>query len=75
MALPGAAGSPTYLVYVLGLEANRATDQRASVRRALLVSASLRQSGELFRKVVAGYDALGRPIDPVEDNAATLALA
>src|SRR5918995_649976 len=41
----------------------------------LLVSASLRQSGELFRKVVAFYEALGRPIDAVEDNAQSLALA
>ena len=41
----------------------------------LLVSASLRQSGELFRKVVSFYAALGRPIDAVEDSAQTLALA
>ncbi len=41
----------------------------------LLVSASLRQSGELFRKVVAFYAALGKPIDAVEDNAQSLALA
>jgi cytochrome c biogenesis protein CcdA len=32
---------PTYLLYFLGLEASRTTDQRASVRRALLVSAAL----------------------------------
>ncbi len=32
---------PTYLVYFLGLEAGRHDSQRASVRRALLVSASL----------------------------------
>ena len=32
------------------------------------VGASLRQSGELFRKVVQFYEALGRPIDAVEDN-------
>src|SRR5918998_4943847 len=41
----------------------------------LLVSASLRQSGELFRKVVKFYEALGRPIAAVEDSAQTLALA
>ena len=31
---------PTYLVYFLGREAGRHDSQRASVRRALLVSAS-----------------------------------
>lgn len=41
----------------------------------LLVSASLRQSGELFRKVVSFYAALGKPIEAVEDNAQSLALA
>ena len=40
----------------------------------LLVSASTRQSGELFRKVVRGYKALGSPIPAVEDSATTLAL-
>lgn len=40
----------------------------------LLVSASLRQSGELFRKVVGAYESLGRPIPAVEDSATTLAL-
>ena len=32
---------PTYLMYFLGLEAARADSQRASVRRALLVSAAV----------------------------------
>ena len=32
---------PTYLVYFLGLEASRSTSQRASIRRALLVSGSV----------------------------------
>ena len=41
----------------------------------LLVSPSLRQSGELFRKVVGYYDALGRPLGAVEDSATTLALS
>ena len=40
----------------------------------LLVSASQRQSGELFRKVVRAYKALGSPIAAVEDSATTLAL-
>lgn len=41
----------------------------------LLVSASLRQSQELFKKVVWSYRRLGEPIPSVEDNAVTLALA
>src|SRR4051794_31971895 len=41
----------------------------------LLVSASLRQSQELFKKVVWSYRRLGSPIPTVEDNAVTLALA
>lgn len=40
----------------------------------LLVSASLRQSQELFKKVVWSYRRLGSPIPTVEDNAVTLAL-
>ena len=36
---------PTYLLYFLGVEASgTSTDQRASVRRALLVGASVRAS-------------------------------
>jgi hypothetical protein len=41
----------------------------------LIVSASLRQSGELFRKVGTAYKALGTPVPLVEDSATTLALA
>jgi len=41
----------------------------------LVVSASLRQSKELFRKIVRAYAFLGSPIPTVEDNAVTLALA
>src|SRR5262249_21133074 len=41
----------------------------------LLVSPSLRQSGELFRKVAGFYHALGRPLGAVEDSQTTLALA
>jgi hypothetical protein len=41
----------------------------------LLLSPSLRQSGELFRKVTDGYEALGRPVPTVEDSSTTLALA
>jgi hypothetical protein len=41
----------------------------------LLVSASLRQTGELFDKVVWCYDRLGKPVSVVEDNATTLRLA
>jgi Terminase large subunit, T4likevirus-type, N-terminal len=40
----------------------------------LLISPSLRQSNELYRKVVAMYDVLDRPIPSVVDNATTLAL-
>lgn len=42
---------------------------------SLLVSASQRQANELFRKTLAFYEALGRPVDATEDNARTLALA
>jgi hypothetical protein len=41
----------------------------------LLISPTQRQSDELYRKVYYCYDMLGRPIDPVEDSAHTLALA
>jgi hypothetical protein len=41
----------------------------------LLLSPSLRQSGELYKKVYDGYERLGRPIAVVEDSATTLALA
>jgi hypothetical protein len=41
----------------------------------LIVSRSLRQSQELFRKVTDGYRRLGSPISTVEDNANTLALS
>jgi hypothetical protein len=40
----------------------------------LILSPSQRQSAELFRKVCAGYEALGRPSVPIQDNAVTLAL-
>jgi hypothetical protein len=40
----------------------------------LLVSASLRQSVELFRKVVEGYVALRRPVKAVGDSQTTLEL-
>jgi hypothetical protein len=40
----------------------------------LLLSPSLRQSRELFRKVVDTYDALGRPVKPVVDNTLELEL-
>ena len=45
---------PTYLVYFLGLEASRADTQRASVRRALLVSASLTAGFVALFVVVGG---------------------
>src|SRR3954470_7007038 len=35
----------------------------------LLLSPSLRQSGELFRKVLDLYTALGRPVPPVRESA------
>jgi hypothetical protein len=41
----------------------------------LIVSASQRQSNELFDKVKATYGALGAPIPSTEDNATTLRLA
>ena len=44
---------PTYLVYFLGVEAERGGSQRASVRRALLVSAAV-SSGFMGVFVVAG---------------------
>jgi hypothetical protein len=40
----------------------------------LIVSSGLRASGEMFAKVNAAYDRLGRPVATVEDNAVTLAL-
>jgi hypothetical protein len=41
----------------------------------LLVSRSERQSGELFRKVMAAYNALGRPVEAVRELAFSLELA
>lgn len=41
----------------------------------LLLSPSLRQSGELFRKVMRGYRALGRPVAATSETALTLELA
>jgi hypothetical protein len=41
----------------------------------LLVSRSSRQSEELFRKVIEGYDALGRPVEPVRELTFSLELA
>jgi hypothetical protein len=42
----------------------------------LLLSPSLRQSGELFRdKVKRLYNALGRPVQPVQESALTMELA
>jgi hypothetical protein len=41
----------------------------------LLLSPSLRQSGELFRKVQDLYTALGRPVPPVRESALQLELA
>lgn len=41
----------------------------------LLLSPSLRQSGELFRKVMRLYDAVGRPVSAVEATALHLTLA
>jgi hypothetical protein len=41
----------------------------------LLVSRSERQSLELFRKVVEGYDAVGRPVEPVRELASSLELS
>jgi hypothetical protein len=40
----------------------------------LLLSPSLRQSGELFLKVLAQYGALGRPVPPVAESALRLQL-
>jgi Terminase large subunit, T4likevirus-type, N-terminal len=41
----------------------------------LLLSPSLRQSGELFKKVDAFYDALEKPIPSTQESATTLALS
>jgi hypothetical protein len=41
----------------------------------LLVSPSLRQSGEIYRKVLDGYHALGRPLPAVHETQAGLELA
>jgi hypothetical protein len=41
----------------------------------LVVSPSLRQSGELFRKITGFYGDLGRPIAVTQDSAVSLALA
>src|SRR5262249_29494890 len=40
----------------------------------LLLSASLRQSGELFRKVLEGYQAVGRPVPAEADSQTQLEL-
>lgn len=40
----------------------------------LLVSPTQRQSGELFRKALATYRALGRPVDPLSESALQLEL-
>jgi hypothetical protein len=40
----------------------------------LLLSPTLRQSGELFRKVAGFYRDLGRPLGAVEDSATTLSM-
>lgn len=40
----------------------------------LLVTPSLRQSQELFRKVIAGFEALGRPVDPEAESTLRLEL-
>ena len=44
---------PTYLIYFLGVEAERGGPQRASVRRALVVSAAV-SAGFMSVFVVAG---------------------
>src|SRR4051794_1405209 len=41
----------------------------------LLVSPSLRQSGELYRKVVGLLDALGRPVGATQESVTSLQLA
>lgn len=41
----------------------------------LLLSPSLRQSGELFRKISAAYRSLGRPVPAEQETALTLTLA
>jgi hypothetical protein len=41
----------------------------------LIVAQGQRASGEMFGKVTAAYERLGRPVPTVEDNAVTLALA
>ena len=40
----------------------------------LLLSPTLRQSGELFRKALSVYRALGRPVPPESETALSLAL-
>jgi hypothetical protein len=40
----------------------------------LIVSPSLRQSGEMLRKVVSGVNALGRPVSVVNESASALVL-
>ncbi len=40
----------------------------------LLVSPSLRQSGELFKRVISAYGDLGRPVSPDSETALTLTL-
>ncbi len=58
---------------VAGLALHTAIYDPASL--VVIVSAGQRQSNELFRKVVAAYEALGKPIAAEEDNAVTLSLA
>ncbi|MES2463382.1 MAG: terminase family protein [Armatimonadota bacterium] len=41
---------------------------------SLLVSPTLRQSGELFKKVISVYGDLGRPVSPESETALTLTL-
>lgn len=41
----------------------------------LLLSPTLRQSGELYAKVKGAYDALGRPVPAIKETELTLALA
>lgn len=40
----------------------------------LIVSPSLRQSGEMFKKITAFYDSIGRPVKPKQETALTLTL-
>jgi len=46
----------------------------ASDSLVLLLSPSLRQSGELFKKCIATYKDLGRPVSPESETALTLTL-